>query len=167
MARPFHKGGSTFGHVMRRSVSTRAKRRWQGFQQSVALVGLTQFAGTIVAPNAYAQGTMESRTTFGGGIISFSYRMDAAQAPGQGAWAVYVLDNEETIPGSIVTTSLTQDDVLAAGTFAASVESPFTLMHRIRSKRKLENDRIIFAINSKVATNGVLDVICRFLLIGG
>jgi len=155
----------TFGVV---AASIRKARRWRGTQSSDIVAVLSTFNKTLLTPSDYEQSTAlepsgVTMIAIRGGIC---IQADTA-TPSAGSWLLSVHDLSEPLPTSIGTTVLTDEDVLAAGTWCTSAETPFQLEFNVKTARKLHNDRVVLSIDNNTAGTAVMQMVTRVLCLGG
>lgn len=158
---------------MRRTRSRRGGRplvplRWTGdssvAEQGVA-AGATSTVALVVPADYEQQATMEA-----GGVTLIRVRMTVVlRAITLGAFchmAVYVIGAAETVPLPSALAGLITGDTLWFTTRMLSVADPQWVEVDIKSKRRLENDQVVFAI-SAIGQNLNYALSARCLIRGG
>ena len=165
MARLRQGKGSTFAGVAR---AVKRVRRWRGTQSTDIIASLGTLNKTLLAPADYEQSTSlePSGVTVATVRGSFSIQADTAVAIA-GAWCLGVYDLGETKPSSVGTVVLTDEDILAAGTFCASPEHCFHYEFHVKTLRKLHNDQVVLTIDNNIAGTGIMQLVSRVLVLGG
>ena len=156
--------GSTFAGIAR---SIRKVRRWKGGFDNAVIASLGTDVRSLVSPADYEQSTTlePSGVTFAGGPVSLCVTTDVV--PMHFAYAIIVADNDEVLNTTINDSYLTDEDVLWSGCGTCSLETPFHVDFRIKTARKLHNDRIVFLLDNNTAAAGVFSLVSRLMMLGG
>ena len=166
MARLRQGKGSGFALVQR---AVKRARRWRGNQNNQVLPALASIDVTLLAPADYEQSTTlePSGVTMGGIRGAIAINADVASLPLQGAWYIIVVDQGETIPATVDSVTLTDEDVLVCGAFSATVETPWIYELNVKVLRKLHNDRLILTVDSNTGGTGIVQTVTRTMCLGG
>jgi len=157
---------STFAGVAR---AVKRARRWKGTELSGTLAALTLTNQTIFAPVDYEQSaTLEAAgSTLATVVGSFTLSSDIVGVPSFGNWMLAMYDLNEALPTTIDTIALTDEDVLAAGTFGMELTSPMTINVKVKTLRRLKNTRMVLTFGNTSAGAMTFKIGLRSLILGG
>ena len=156
--------GSTFEGVAK---AIRKTRRWKGEFNNGVIPSLGANTFTILTPADYEQSTTlePSGVTVSGGVFGLCVTTDVV--PMHFMYGFAVVDLDQVFSTTINSAWLTDEDVLWAGCGVCSLETPFHTEFRMKSARKLHNDRIIFVLDNNSAAAGVFSLSSRIMCLGG